>query len=208
MVCLLDQIFAPYKQSSIASVCGVVFIGSGLFTGIILPRITARYNISLIVLKTLCPIIGLCYLAFIWVPGGSNPLVSFSIAAILGGASFSLVPITLEYLVDITHPIAPESTSSLCWVAGLLLSAWTVVIMEIIAMHSPGDSPHSMKKYVTPVKILFIKNLAITAPFCVDLLTKNSSLTFQAAVGLAVIPLPFFLDSHGPRPIKVHIERC
>jgi MFS transporter, FLVCR family, MFS-domain-containing protein 7 len=101
---------------------------------------------SLIVIKSLCPIIGLCYLAFIWVPGIRTPLAPFFVAALLGGASFSLVPITLEYLVDITHPIAPESTSSLCLVAGFLLSIWFTVIMKVIAFRSASDSSHGMTK--------------------------------------------------------------
>lgn len=101
---------------------------------------------SLTVIKSLCPIIGLCYLAFIWIPAIRTPLAPFFVAALLGGASFSLVPITLEYLVDIMHPVAPESTSSLCLVAGFLLSSWFTVIMEVLAFRSASDSSYSMRK--------------------------------------------------------------
>jgi MFS transporter, FLVCR family, MFS-domain-containing protein 7 len=93
---------------------GAVIICSGLVAGAILPPIIAKYSRSLMALKILTNIIGLCYLAFIGILGSNYALAAIFISALLGAAPFSLIPITLEYLVDIMHPIAPESTSSLC----------------------------------------------------------------------------------------------
>lgn len=146
MFYLLGQIFSPYNDISTAWAFGTVLICSGLITAAILPSITAQYNLSLDILKLLTSIMGFCYLVLIWIPDCNYPIVSFFIATFLGAAFFNLIPITLEYLVDIAHPIAPESTSSLCWAAGLLLGAWFTLIMEVLAADDAADPPYNMKR--------------------------------------------------------------
>jgi hypothetical protein len=43
---------------------------------------------------------------------------SFVVCALLGASSFSLLPLVLEYLVEITYPFPPEIGSTLCWTGG------------------------------------------------------------------------------------------
>jgi FLVCR family MFS transporter 7 len=143
--------FDPYDQrtgdyNSSARIFVTVLICSGVITASTLPPIIAQYNLSLTILKILASIMGLCYLTLIWVSSSQYIIVAFFIAALLGGAFFSFIPITLEYLVDINHPIAPESTSSLCWAIALFLGAWFTFITELLAVDKAADPPYNIKK--------------------------------------------------------------
>lgn len=53
--------------------------------------------------------------------------------SILGAASFSLVPLALEMLVDVTGPdVGAEVSSTVCWAAGQLGGAVFIVVMDAL----------------------------------------------------------------------------
>lgn len=147
MASLLYKIFCPYASDpNFAGICGAVCISSGLIATLILYPFIAKTRSSLITLKVLTPIIGLCYLIFIWISDVQQQAATLIVIAVLGGATFILIPTTLEYLVDSLHPIAPESTSSLCWAAGELLGIVFISVMDILNAGDESVPPKHMKR--------------------------------------------------------------
>lgn len=98
---------------------------------------------------------------------------SFVVCALLGASSFSLLPVTLEYLVEITYPFSPEVGSTLCWTGGQLLGAIFIIVQDALKA-GPDDSP----------------------PF-----HMRNALVFSAAIAAAVVPLPLSLGLFG-REVK------
>jgi FLVCR family MFS transporter 7 len=80
-------------------------------------------------MKVLTPLIALSYLIFIFAPGTRSLGLPYVSLALMGATSFILVPVSLEYLVEVTHPVSPEVTSVLCWGGGQLLGGVFLIIM-------------------------------------------------------------------------------
>jgi len=128
-------------------------------------------------IKILVPVLAASYLAFIWAPETRGLAAPYVIASLIGAASFSLVPIVLEYLVEITYPASPEVGSVLCWAGGQLLGGIFIVIMnslkdgvaitqELEKGESVGDRP--------------VGNM-------------HRALIFQAVVAIVVVPCAMVL---------------
>lgn len=100
---LLNQILEPYGFTETeAGICGALLIVVGLVTAALTSPILDRTHAYLLGIKALVPIIALSYLAFVFAPQTRTLVAPYVIASILGAASFSLVPIALEYLVEVT----------------------------------------------------------------------------------------------------------
>ncbi len=109
---LLEQILVPYGYTDDeAGLAGAMLIVVGLVTSAITSPILDRTKALVLAVKVAVPIIALSYLAFVWMPatyataGLAGPYV---VLGILGAASFALVPVAVEVLVELTHPISPE----------------------------------------------------------------------------------------------------
>ena len=87
------------------------------------------------------------------------------ICSILGATSFALLPVALEYLVEITFPVSPEITSTTCWVGAQLLGGVFIIIMDALKGTWSNEPKDSMKP----------------------------ALVFEAALSAAVVPLPLCL---------------
>lgn len=89
--------------------------------------------------------------------------------AILGAASFSLVPLALEMLVDFTYPeVGAEASSSLAWASGQIGGGVWIVVMDALGEGGDGNG------------------------------TRNSgALVWQACWACAVVPIPMFLGWWG-----------
>jgi len=72
------------------------------------------------------------YIAFIFAPGTRNVAAPYAIASVLGAASFSLVPLVLEMLVEFTWPVSAEVGSTLCWSGGQLFGGVFIVVMDAL----------------------------------------------------------------------------
>jgi len=94
---------------------------------------------------------------------------------VLGAASFSLVPVALEYLCEITYPVSPEVTSTICWSGGQLLGAIFILISDKLT-----DGPEG--------------GLGGTTPF-----NMQRALWMQAILALVVVPMPLALNCCGRR---------
>ncbi|KAF2853323.1 MFS general substrate transporter [Plenodomus tracheiphilus IPT5] len=179
---LLNQILYPYGFSEDeAGICGAVLIVVGLVTAAVTSPILDRTHAYLLGIKLLCPFIALSYLAMIWAPQTRTLVAPYFISAVLGASSFSLLPVALEYLVEITFPASPEVSSTICWVGGQLFGAIFIVVMNEMKDGRPVDlemvseSGRGSGGGARPPGNMY------------------NALVFQAVVGLVILPLPLML---------------
>jgi MFS transporter, FLVCR family, MFS-domain-containing protein 7 len=164
---LINQVLEPYGFSEDqAGIGGAVLILVGLLSSAIVSPIIDRNHAYLICIKLLVPFIGLSYLCFIFAPPTKELPAPYIILAILGAASFSLVPVALEYLVEVTWPASPEVSSVINWTGGQILGAIFIIIMGAMKDTAGKDGP---------------KN------------NMQRALIFEAVLACAVIPLPLLI---------------
>nr|AFU35568.1 major facilitator superfamily transporter [Epichloe bromicola] len=176
---LLNQIMIPYEfNDDEAGIGGAILIVVGLLFSAVTSPIIDRTKKFLLALKLFMPVIGICYLAFVWMPETRHVAGPYAVLAVLGAASFALVPIALEFLTELGHPLSPEVTSTTAWAGGQLLGAIFVIISDALTAGDDGNPPQNMKK----------------------------ALVFQAVVALLVCPLPLFLGLFG-RGDKIILKR-
>ncbi|RDW94457.1 MFS general substrate transporter-55 [Coleophoma crateriformis] len=176
---LLNQMLAPYSFSQTdAGIAGALLIVVGLVCSAITSPIIDRTKSFVLAIKSQVPIIAICYLAFIWAPGSRVIAAPYAILSILGAASFSLVPVVLEYLIEITHPVSPEVTSTICWTGGQLLGGIFIIISDALKSPGIGDGTADNGSSRPPGNMY-------------------RALVFQAVVALVVVPLPLALGLFG-----------
>lgn len=169
---LLNQILYPYNFSETsAGIAGGLLIIVGLVTSAVTSPLIDRSHAYLFAIKLLVPITGACYLAFIWAPPTRSLAAVYTILSILGAACFSLVPVVLEYMCEITHPVSPEVTSTICWSGGQLLGGIFIVISDALRddVGDGGRPAGNMRK----------------------------ALYFHAALALFAVPFPMALGCCG-----------
>ena len=180
---IINQILFPYGFSETeAGIAGGILIVVGLIASAITSPIIDRNKQYLLAVKILVLVTALCYLAFIWAPPTRTDAAVYVILGILGASSFSLLPVILEYLCEITHPVSPEVTSTICWSGGQLLGGIFIQIANALTDGpnggAGGDVPYNMQR----------------------------NLWFQAVFALAVVPLALALGLFG-RVNKVKLRR-
>lgn len=149
----------------------------GLLVSAITSPIIDKTKSYLFTIKVCVPIAALCYLAFVWAPPTKSVAAVYTILSVLGAASFSLVPVVLEYLCEITYPVSPEVTSTICWAGGQLFGAVVILISDALR-EEEGKPPGTMRK----------------------------ALWFQAILAMAVVPLPLALGCCGRRVRSRRVE--
>jgi hypothetical protein len=144
---LLNQILAPYGYSeSQAGIAGGILIIAGLIAAAILSPITDRFKHYLGSIRMLVPVIAVSYVALVFAPSSPAGIVpSFVVCALLGASSFSLLPLVLEYLVEITYPFPPEIGSTLCWTGGQLFGAVFIIIQSALKADAAATPPSNMQ---------------------------------------------------------------
>lgn len=176
---LLSQMMTPYGFSDDeAGIAGAVLIVVGLVAAAITSPLLDRTKRFLFTIKVLVPVIALSFLAFVWMPETRVLAGPYVVLAVLGAACFSLVPVALEYLIELSHPLSPEVTSTFAWAGGQLFGAIFVIISDALRAGKGANPPENMKK----------------------------ALIFQAVIALAVVPLPLCLGLFG-RSDKVSLKR-
>ena len=124
------------------------------------------------------PLIALSFLAFVFAPQTHTITAPYIVASILGAACFSLVPVALEFVAEVTHPVGPEISSTLCWTGGQLGGGLAIVIMDALKAGPDASPPENMYR----------------------------SLVFQAVLACIVVPVPLCLGLFG-RADKVRSRR-
>lgn len=116
----------------------------------------------------------------------------FAILSLLGAASFSLVPVVLEYLIEITHPVSPEVTSTICWAGGQLLGGIFILISDALRDSGVSDGTADDHTKRPPGNMY-------------------RALIFQTVIGLVVVPLPLMLGlfgrEHGVRMRRIESDK-
>jgi FLVCR family MFS transporter 7 len=167
---LLTQILTPYDFSEEDSgLAGAVLILVGLVVAAISSPLVDKYKPYLLMIKILVPLLALSYLAFVWAPDSRSIAAPYVICAVTGATSFSLVPIALEWAVEVTWPVGPELTSVIFWAGGQMLGGVFIIISDALMAGADAEPPFNMHK----------------------------ALIFQAVVALAVVPLVMALGYVG-----------
>ncbi|KAK9485692.1 major facilitator superfamily domain-containing protein [Lipomyces starkeyi] len=167
---LINQIMEPYGYTSDdAGIDGAVMILAGLVFSAIISPILDRTHSFLLAIRVQIPVISVCYICLIFTQTKSRQLAGpYVISGVLGAASFSLLPVALEWVQEQVFPVSPELTSSTLWVGGNFCGGIFIIIMDALkAPPNEGDPPGNMTR----------------------------ALIFQAVVAAAVIPLPFILGN-------------
>jgi FLVCR family MFS transporter 7 len=179
---LLNQILYPYGFSEDeAGICGAVLIVVGLVVAGIISPVLDRTHAYLLGIKILCPLVAGSYLAMVWAPQTRGIVAPYVLSAVLGASSFSLLPIALEYLVEISFPASPEVSSTICWVGGQFFGACFVLIMDALKdkrdvdLTSVNDGGR-------------IESVGDRPPG-----NMYNALVFEAVVAMVVLPLPLML---------------
>lgn len=176
---LLTQILFPYSFSETESgISGALLILVGLVSAAITSPFIDRSKAYVPFIKVLVPIIALSYLVFIWAPPTRTVAAPYVILSVLGAASFSLVPVALEYLVEATFPAGPEAGSTICWAGGQLLGGIFLVISDALKAGKESNPPYHMRK----------------------------ALVFQAVVAMAVVPAAMALGWFGGEVRKKRLD--
>ena len=166
---LLTQILTPYGFSETqGGIAGALLIVVGLVTAAVTAPLIDRSKRYLLLIKAFAPVIALCYLLFIWAPSSSTIAYAYVVCAVLGAASFSLLPVALEWLVEATWPVGPEVGSCFCWAGGQALGGIFIIISGALE-DTTGDPPNNLQK----------------------------ALIFQAVIAIAAVPMLFCLGVVG-----------
>ena len=144
---LVNQIFEPYGLSETeAGIAGGILILVGLIASAIVSPIIDRTKAYVITIKILVPLIAVGYIILIFMPQTRGLPGPFIACALLGATSFSLLPCALEFLSNVTHPVSPEFSSTICWAGGQLLGGIFIIIMTALRADSGwgGQPPGTM----------------------------------------------------------------
>lgn len=144
---LLNQILSPYGFTETqAGIAGGVLIIVGLISAAIVSPVTDRFKHYLGTIRVLVPIVAVTYIGLIFAPSSPAGIApSFVVCAIMGAASFALLPIVLEYLVEVTYPFSPEIGSTICWTGGQLLGAIFILIQTALKAGNSANPPQNMQ---------------------------------------------------------------
>lgn len=176
---LLTQIFSPYGFSdSESGIAGALLILVGLVSAAVSSPLIDRSKAYLPFIKIVVPVIALSYLALIWAPPTRSLAAPYVILSVLGAASFSLLPVALEWLVEVTFPVGPEASSTIIWAGGQLSGGIFIVVSDALKAGQSADPPFHMHK----------------------------ALIFHAVVAMAVVPAALALGWVGGGVRKARLE--
>jgi MFS family permease len=190
---LINQMLEPYSFSETdAGIAGALLIVVGLVASAITSPIIDKTKTYLIAIKICVPVIAICYLAFTWGPSSRSLGGVYAILSILGAASFSLVPVVLEYLTEITHPVSPEVTSTICWTGGQLLGAIFILVSDAVRDGGVNDGTADDGTKRPPGNMY-------------------RALIFQTVMAMIAVPLPLCLGlfgrGHGVRMRRIEADK-
>lgn len=170
---LLNQILSPYAFTETeAGIAGGILIIVGLISSAVISPITDRFKHYLATIRVLVPIVAICYIALIFAPPSPVGIApSYVVLALLGASSFALLPVVLEYLVEITYPFSPEIGSTICWTGGQLLGAVFILVQDALKAGHRASPPLNMQR-----ALIFSAVIAVVAapfPICIGLFGRD-----------------------------------
>jgi FLVCR family MFS transporter 7 len=143
---LINQILEPYGFSETqAGIAGGILIIVGIIAAALIAPLTDRTHAYVLFIKLLIPLVAIGYLVLLFAPPTRSEVFVYIILGVLGAASFSVLPVALEYVVEVTFPVGPEVSSVLLWTGGQLLGGIFTIIMTALkdndATDPKGNSP-------------------------------------------------------------------
>jgi len=173
---LINQILSPYAFSETESgIAGALLIFVGLFASAVISPLIDRTAAHRRAIKLLVPLIAAGYLILVFAPGTRSPTAVYIVSALIGAASFALLPAALEFAVEITRPVPPEVSSTVCWALGQLLGAVFVLVMDALRGQGRGQGGGGKRPEGNMWR----------------------ALVFQAVLCWVVVPLPLMLGWVG-----------
>ena len=164
---LVNQILEPYNFTETeASIAGAILILAGLVFAAITSPIIDRSKHYLFTIKILVPIVAASYIGLIFCPGSSTHSIvpSYIVFGIMGASSFALLPVTLEFLVEISYPFAsPEIGSTICWTGGQLFGAIFIIVQDALKAGPRASPPQNMRNALIFSAVVS----AVTAPLAI-----------------------------------------
>ncbi|RAO65735.1 uncharacterized protein BHQ10_001747 [Talaromyces amestolkiae] len=177
---LINQILEPYGFTETeAGIAGGVLIIAGLISSAIVSPINDRFKKYLLIIRIAVPILAICYIALYFAPSSPYGLApSIVVCALLGASAFALLPVALEFIVEITYPYSPEIGSTILWTGGQILGAVFTIIQTELKASPNANPPANMKK----------------------------SLIFSAVVACVAAIFPLTLNVFGPKIVNRRLE--
>ncbi|QRV79125.1 major facilitator superfamily transporter [Ceratobasidium sp. AG-Ba] len=160
---LINQVFAPYGYSSDASgIFGGVLILAGIVGAAVMSPIFDRYLTHHLGLasKVLVPVLAGSYIGLIWDVRANNDAGIYVLMVVIGVASFTLLPVALEIGCEVTR--SAETSSSVLWFAGNLLSVVFVLSMDALRDDSPTANPPSNMRKSLIFQACFVSVVALS----------------------------------------------
>jgi MFS transporter, FLVCR family, MFS-domain-containing protein 7 len=130
---------------TISGIAGGILILVGIIAAALIAPITDRTHAYVLIIKILIPLVAIGYLVFLFAPPTRSAAFVYVILGVLGAASFGVLPVALEYVVEVTFPVGPEVSSVLLWTGGQLLGGIFTIIMTALkdddGTDPDGNSP-------------------------------------------------------------------
>ncbi|KAJ6084071.1 MFS-type transporter [Penicillium sp. IBT 16267x] len=170
---LLNQILEPYGFSETdAGIAGAILIVVGLVVAAVVSPLTDRFKHYLGSIRILVPIVVASYIGLIFAPSSAAGIApSYVVMALMGASSFSLLPVVLEYLVEITYPFSPEIGSTICWTGGQLLGACFILIQDALKASENSTPAYNMRNAL--IFSCVVCAAAVPFPLCLGLFGRN-----------------------------------
>ncbi|OBT56206.1 hypothetical protein VE04_02862 [Pseudogymnoascus sp. 24MN13] len=162
---LLNQMLSPYGfTEEEAGLGGAFFTVAGLVAAAISSPILDRSKKFLLAIKI-----------------QSGRAAPYTILAILGAASFTLLPVALEYVTELTHPVSPEVTSTILWSGGQLLGGLFIVISDALTDGENGgpgsDVPRNMQRALWFQAVIAM--VVMVPPLCLGLFGRREQVKMR-----------------------------
>ncbi|THG96796.1 hypothetical protein EW026_g5107 [Hermanssonia centrifuga] len=143
---LTDQDFGPYGYANdISGLMGATLLLAGLIaaavTSPLFDRVLTRH--LAITCKILCPILGVLWLSLIWAAKRNNAGGLFTIMAIIGACSLTLLPVALELAVEVTRN---PGSAAILWFAGNSVSITCVLVEGALRAGPDANPPNNMHR--------------------------------------------------------------
>lgn len=140
---------SPYGLSDTESgIGGGLLILSGLVISGVVSPIVAKTKWFLLAIKVGVVLIAACYIAFIWVAPLGDVGGLYALLCVLGAASLSIVPVALELLSEISYPVGPEVSSTICWAGGQLLGGCLIIAGDAMKASNDASPPQNLQSYL------------------------------------------------------------
>ncbi|ORX96160.1 cell surface receptor/MFS transporter [Clohesyomyces aquaticus] len=142
---ILEQILVPHGFSPTeGGIAGGILIGSGFLCSAVTSPFVDKYDVHLIFLKLLMPLLAASYLAFVWMPSSESVVPTYIVSGLIGAFSFSLLPVGLDFVADVTHPVSVELSSTLFWTGGQVLGGTLLAVIGNLKAGPEASVPFNM----------------------------------------------------------------